>query len=214
MFDRLQRNKKIFHLLCSSVLSIFLLQTLAWSAPAQAPSIPSASLIQIPVSEIIRNPAKLPIPSEHATLKEFHVGNNGKLIIHFQDAHSNYSGQLNMAKALETMMKQTGIDVVFVEGADQEVTLRETKKVTDQKTWGVAANRLLLQGIISGEEYLNLTSDLPVRLMGMEYQDLYDENLITYKDLIRHREAAGKYMSQIKTKVRSLKERLYTDDLL
>lgn len=192
---------------------IFLTDTLAWSSPSSASSEFSPPAVHVPIHQVINNPSGLAVPSQFVTLKEFHKGTNGKLLIHIQDAHSNYSGQMNMAKALEQMMRQTGMEVVLVEGGDQEVTLNETKKIADSSVWKIAANRLLLQGVISGEEYLNLTSDLPIRLLGIEYQDLYNRNLLEYKQLVDQREKLMKYLSKIHHSLQAMKERYYPDEL-
>ena len=37
------------------------------------------------LEQIIHNPSLLPIPKKHFNVKEYHRGNNGKLIIHIQD---------------------------------------------------------------------------------------------------------------------------------
>ena len=47
-----------------------------------------------PVQEALKDPSFLEAPSEFAVLKEAFKGQNDKpLIIHIQDAHSNFSGQ-------------------------------------------------------------------------------------------------------------------------
>ncbi|MCA9395888.1 MAG: hypothetical protein KC649_01855, partial [Candidatus Omnitrophica bacterium] len=196
------------------VIGVFFIQSLGLAAPI-ATADPSLSLKapDIPLSEVIQNPSKLRLPLEYASLKELHTGTNGKLIIHIQDAHSNYSGQMNMAQALKEMIGHTGIQTVLVEGSSAEVTLRETKKIADSKTWKIAANKMLLQGMIAGEEYLNLTTDLPIRLMGIEYQDMYNENLQSYARMVEQRQKVLEYLSVVERKLELLKQLSYPESL-
>lgn len=196
------------------VIGAFFIQSLGLAAPVvTAENALSLKAPDIPLSEVIQNPSKLRLPLEYASLKELHTGTNGKLIIHIQDAHSNYSGQMNMAQALEEMIGHTGIQTVLVEGSSGEVTLRETKKIADNKTWKIAANKMLLQGMIAGEEYLNLTTDLPIRLMGIEYQDMYNENLQSYARMVEQRQIVLEYLSVIERKLEVLKQLSYPEKL-
>ena len=141
------------------VVATFCFQEIAWAAPQTALSAPVQAGI---------DPASVEVPFQFVTLKEFHKGTSGKLVIHIQDAHSNLSGQQNLANALERLMEEAGTPLVLVEGADRDVTLDEVRESVDPKEWRIAAKRFLYDGAISGEEYLNLTSDRPMRIIGVE----------------------------------------------
>ncbi len=158
--------------------------------------------------------SRLQVPLEHTTLKEFHQGTNGKLIIHIQDAHSNLSGQKSLAGALDEMMTRYGVELVLVEGSSTDVTLDPLKKIGTRDQWKRAANRLLYEGLISGEEFLNLTTDHPMKLIGIESQELYDESLETYAELVKSRQKTLNYLRRIRLALDRVKNKLYPSELL
>jgi hypothetical protein len=202
------------------VASCFLLQETAFAVPgaglgagpASAPA--PASSAALPLSRLIQDPAQIPIPFDAVTLQEVHAGTSGKLIVHIQDAHANLSGQQALAKAVEHFVAKHGISVVLVEGANRDVTLDEVRKLAPLKEWSVIARRFLYEGIISGEEYLNLTTEHPMRLRGIEYQDLYDEAVKTYAALVDRRKDILHYLYQAKVSLDRLKGRMYPAELL
>src|SRR5687768_7479377 len=106
-------------LIASLIAGVFLLQEVVWAAPGG----PVLSVSQTPA-----DPAKIDIPFEFASLKEIHQGRSGKLIVHIQDAHSNLSGQENLARSLDRLMAKTGSSLVLVEGADRDVSLESVRK--------------------------------------------------------------------------------------
>ncbi|MFT7638081.1 MAG: hypothetical protein ACI9Y8_001872, partial [Candidatus Omnitrophota bacterium] len=192
---------------------LFGLEQLAMAAPVasvqvvQATPFPSAQ-------DIIQNPSRIDIPFEYGTLKEVHKGTNGKLIIHIQDAHANLSGQKNLAKILDKLMGEYDINTVLLEGGDRDVTLDAVKKITDKKTWKIIANKFLFESIITGAEYLNLTSDHPMKLIGIEYPDLYESNLRAYAKLVEQRKQTLNYLHKIKISLNRIKNKLYPKEVL
>nr|MBP9733919.1 hypothetical protein [Candidatus Omnitrophota bacterium] len=169
--------------IAAATLICFAAQETALAAPgvASAPTIPAAmtSVAALSINQFIQQPAQLDIPFNAVTLQEVHVGTSGRLIIHIQDAHANLSGQQSLAKAVEHFAIRYGLKLVLVEGADRDVTLDPVRKLAPLSEWSVIARRFLYEGIISGEEYVNLTTELPIKLRGIEYQDLYDEAVKT-----------------------------------
>jgi murein DD-endopeptidase MepM/ murein hydrolase activator NlpD len=195
------------------VMLTFGFNTVAQAAP-MIPSVPVERLIETSLADIIQNPSRIQIPFDHVTLKDVHKGTNGKLIIHIQDAHANPSGQQSLANALDDIMQRYAIPLVLVEGGDRDVTLDEVKTIADQKTWKLMAKRFLHQSIISGEEYLNLVSNHPMRLRGIEYGDLYEKNLKAYAKLKDKRKKVLLYLHRIQTSLDRIKNRLYPKELL
>ncbi|MFT7638256.1 MAG: hypothetical protein ACI9Y8_002047, partial [Candidatus Omnitrophota bacterium] len=199
----------------SCILICFLAQDMAWGASElfKAPS----RVVATTVNQILANPTNIQVPYEHATLKEIHQSTsklNQKLIILIEDAHSNYSGQMSLAGSLDEMMRTYGLSLILAEGSSKDVTLDEVKDLADAKTWQIAAKRFLMEGVISGEEYLNLTSDLPMSIRGMEYQDLYEKNLKTYSNLVKRRRDILLYLHKINISISKVKTKLYPKILL
>ncbi|MCA9397074.1 MAG: hypothetical protein KC649_07865, partial [Candidatus Omnitrophica bacterium] len=135
-------------------------------------------------------------------------------IIHIQDAHANLSGQKSLAKALDEMMKKYELNLVMVEGSARDSSLNNVRKLAPLKEWGIIARRFLFDGIISGEEFLNLTSDHDMRIVGVEYRDLYDDAIKAYAALVDQRKDILHYLYRSKQAVDKLKQRLYPISLM
>jgi len=168
-----------------------------------------------PVTEIIQDPSRLNIPLEHVALKEIYQGTNGKLIIHLQDAHTNYSGQQNLAKAwgyfLETY---DDLSLVLTEGSAKDGTLSELRDLAPLQTWKRASKRFLWDSLIDGAEYLNLTTKHNMKILGIEYRDLYDKNVQSYVDLKNYRTRVLSYLHTIQVSLEKAKSKLYPRELL
>ncbi len=192
----------------------------------------SFSTIHHPLSALQDNPHVFEAPLEYCSLKEIHsatktsadpsFGGQGQankpLIIHIQDAHSNISGQENLAKALEQIIrKYYGNDIpitIFSEGGRGDCSLTGLKKIASQEVWQKIAKSYLLQGKLHGEEYLNLVSNHPIQILGIEDMELYLKSLENYAKLKDQRERTLEYLKQIQAAVEKLKRRLYPRELV
>jgi len=190
----------------------FCASEVAYAAPV-ATTMPTA-ITRIALANYVHNPSQLDIPFKNVILKEIHEGTSGKLIIHIQDAHANLSGQKNLAKALDYFMTRYDLELVLVEGSSGEATMHDLRKLGPLAEWKIIARRFLLDGVISGEEFLNLTTEHPMRIMGVEYEDLYDDSIRAYAALVDRRKEVLHYLYRAKTAVGRLKHRLYPEKLL
>ncbi len=181
----------------------------ALAAPAvSAPPAPS------PLELILSDPARLEVPYGHVILKEIHRGTKPGLFIHIQDAHANPGAQLNLAEALRDMMTRYGISLVLVEGGSQDVNLDKVRAAAPPEVWSKVARRFLGEGKLAGEEYLNLTSEIPMRTIGIERQELYDEALSTYAELASARKSSLTALYGVRTALGRIKNRIYPRELV
>jgi hypothetical protein len=201
-------------LISAVVMTCFVMQEAVWAAPMSAAA---AQPMPLPppmaISQFINDPARINMPLEHVTVQEIHPGTNGKLIIHIQDAHANLSGQQSLAKALDKLLSQYDLRLVLVEGSARDSSLDEIRKLAPLKEWSIIARRFLYEGIISGEEYLNLTTEHPMKIIGVEYRDLYDEAVKAYAAIVDRRKDILHYLYQAKVSLDRLKVRMYPREL-
>ncbi|MBI4352870.1 MAG: hypothetical protein HY593_02985, partial [Candidatus Omnitrophica bacterium] len=184
-----------------------------WAAPVDSPLF-SSKASSAEIRDLVQDPSQLQIPFQYASLEEIHKGTNGKLLIYFQDAHTNFGAQKNLASALEVLMKRYGISTCFVEGGDRDVSLHKIRRMAPKKTWDILAKRLLQDGILTGAEHLNLTFSCPLKLLGVEYGPLARANLKVYSQLLKNREDVLSYVHQIQGSLERLKRRCYPKELL
>ncbi len=165
-------------------------------------------------SDILQDPSAIQIPLQFTNVEEVYRGTNGKLIIHIQDAHTNYSGQIHLAKTLDDLMAKYGISLVLAEGGYGDASLSSIRNALPKNDMKMAAHRLLMDGMIAGQEYLDLTSNFDMKIIGVEDKDLYYQNLRAYQELVDMREKSLSYFHKIKTSINRLKNKLYPENLL
>jgi HEAT repeat protein len=198
------------------VFSLFLCLTLGLEPIAFAVD----GSVSAPAKKVVLG---LEIPTDFVSLKESYQGTNGKLIVHLQDAHANLSGQQNIAKMLDFIFRAPAHQSpehpskpipIFVEGASRDVTLARLKEALPKEDWKHIASRFLHDGVIAGEEYLNLTTNHPMQIIGVEDRSLYLKNLQTYAELKNHRQKALDCIHRIQISVNKLKIRMYPKEVL
>ena len=167
-----------------------------------------------PQQLILRDPARFEAPLQFASLSEIHPGNQEAFIIHIQDAHSNFSGQENLAKALDELMKKYDVRLVLSEGGWGDCSLTPMKKIASSEVWQKVARRFLMSGELQGEEYLNLVSDRPMKIVGIEEAPLYDSGLEDYRKLSEKREEVLDYLTKTERAIEKVKSKLYPKELL
>src|SRR3989338_8450957 len=169
---------------------IFAFSEISYAAPFEA-----TAPRELPLQVIAQDPTRFEAPVKFTTLKEAHKappqsvgGQAPPFIIHIQDAHANYSGQANLAGALDEIMTKYKVTLVLVEGGTKDDTLTPLKKIAPPEVWKKVAKKFLIEGKITGDEYLNLISDHPMKIMGIENKELYMTSLKAYGDLAGKRE--------------------------
>src|SRR3989338_3222636 len=188
---------------------IFAFSEISYAAPFEA-----TAPRELPLQVIAQDPTRFEAPVQFTTLKEVHKGEKNTFIIHIQDAHANYSGQANLAGALDEIMTRYQVSLVLVEGGTKDDTLTPLKKIAPPEVWKKVAKKFLIEGKITGDEYLNLISDHPMKIMGIENKELYMTSLKAYGELAGKREAILDYLKEIQSAVDQLKRKLYPQELL
>lgn len=208
--------KNRLRLISLLTLLCFGAQDIVHAAPGGAAGpapVPGVAATPLPINSFVTRPGQLNLPLDAVTLQEVHVGTNGKLIIHIQDAHANLSGQESLAKALDHLLTQYDLKLVLVEGSARNSSLDQIRRLAPLKEWKIIARRFLYEGIISGEEYLNLTTEHPMKIIGVEYRDLYDESVKAYAALVDRRKDILHYLYQSKVSLERLKSKFYPQEL-
>lgn len=212
-------TKYLISIISSTISALLLLEAVVWAAPNPTSIFGQTSSVQpLPApsadSKTAADLSSLDIPWAHLTLRQTHAGTNGRQILHIQDPHSNFGGQKHLAEGLSHLMERHGIHDVFVEGADRDVTLDFLKKQIPGADWKRVAYRFLLDGRIQGEEYLNLVSELPMTLRGVEDWNLYRRSVDAYAQMAEFRKDAQAYLHRARSAVDRAKGRLYPKEVL
>jgi len=165
------------------------------------------------------SPGDLKIPGEFGTVREVfepkgEAPNVGKTIIQIQDAHCNYEAQKNMVRILEQLIRENNLRLILVEGGGGDVSLSFLRNYGDKKKREEVADDYLRRGEISGEEYLDISSDFDIELFGIEDEALYDDNLNNFLQFDSMRQQAIGELESLNFIVAGLKPYLYNSELL
>ncbi len=190
----------------------FLAEQAGWAAPEIQP---------VDIFRIEKPRLDIAFPASVATVEDTYLADSGQrtrddtLVYLIQDAHTNYSGQINLAKTLEVLFsKDPGLKNVFVEagfGNDSLSFLREKAPLAKRKEVG---ETYLRKGILHGEEYLDLTSERTFSIWGVEDRTLYDKAIEAYRATAKNRVKFERYLHGIRNAIQTLKPRILNPALL
>lgn len=207
----MKRKRSFLKTVSLILIGTFCLSEVSYSAPPSE----GLAILGFPKSfDLSQDPTRFEAPLDFSTLKEIHQGTNGTFIIHIQDAHSNLSGQENLANALDAIMSKYGVSLVLSEGGADDCSLTSIKKIAPPEVWKRLAKSYLIQGKITGEEYLNLISDHPMKIMGLEDINLYFKSVRNYARLADKRQEILEYLKTIDNALSKVKHKLYPQELL
>ncbi|MBI2095325.1 MAG: hypothetical protein HYT89_04075 [Candidatus Omnitrophica bacterium] len=149
------------------------------------------------------------IPESIATIEDSYQSDSNKTVILIQDAHTNNSGQINVAKALDLIFKKDPIKYVFLEAGSGDESLSFLRKYASEEKRKQVAKSFLINGKLQGTEYLDLTSKHHFILWGVEDLSLYAKSVATYRAVAKEREKFQAYLAQIEATINALKPKIY-----
>jgi hypothetical protein len=155
------------------------------------------------------------ISDHNGMIKETFQGTNGKLLVHIQDAHVNYEGQKSLSRILRSVIKEHGIDLVLVEGGWGDVGLSFLRYFSTKEKREEIADRYLKNGLIAGEEYLDIVSDpgFDLDIQGIEDKKLYNANLKQFLKIDKFSDKAVEFLGSVEGSLSILKDKFYSASL-
>lgn len=159
------------------------------------------------------SPYSIQIPKKFGKVQERYRGNNGKVVIHIQDAHTSYEAQENIANLIEHLVTQDVIDVVNVEGAEGAIDVTPFREFpVDEIRWKAAQN-MTAYGYLTGSELAAIGMKESVELFGVENMPVYDKNLEKFQMVMSKREDILGEIQKIEEILGALKAPLYGEGL-
>ena len=235
------KSKKIVKLVSLLLLHAFFFEQLAYANPDLKPI--EWKIVDDSHEKSLSWARKtLPlIPESVATLEDaYHAPSDGRTVILIQDAHTNDSGQINIAKTLDIILRQRtdkvvghpreggdqnlsadsrlrgndDVRFVFTEAAIGDNSLSFLRKYARLEKRRQVATSYLKQGLLHGVEYLDLTSDHSFVLWGVENPELYRKSLDIYRQVAEKREKYQDYLARVESTIKTLKPRIFNISLL
>lgn len=140
---------------------------------------------------------------------------NSKFIILIKDAHCHYEAQHNIAKILEVLVRDYGVDIVGVEGAEGDLNLSQYEQYSNEKIKEKAVDMYIKKGYATGAEYLNITryNKLPFGIYGIEDGKLYVENFIKFRETWANNNEIEYFIKEVSRIIAQLKGKIYSKEL-
>ena len=161
--------------------------------------------------------ADLTVPDQLGQISSLHEVPNAppstRLLILIQDAHVNYEAQKNLAGILDRLWREHRIRLILVEGGEGDVSLSYLRDRGDHAVREEVAERYLERGMLSGEEYLDIVSDYPLILWGVDDDALYREAMDVFLELEQDREALERQLTQFRRGVEQLRAKVTSEPL-
>lgn len=187
------------------LIQTFFIQQVSYAAPEFRPA--QINLFEKPATH-------LRFPDSVATIDDvYHAPGALKTLYLFQDAHTNESGQLNLSRALEMLVQKEKVKLIFAEAASGDNSLAFLRPYGAVDHRQQVAASYLRKGILHGEEYLDLTTDLDISLWGVESAPLYVRTLEAYREVTVQRPRLERYLESVENAVEFLKPRIYNPSL-
>ncbi|GEM_PF-5671946 len=152
-------------------------------------------------------------PGSLASVEESYRAPGGeKTVVLIQDAHTNESAQRNIARTIEIILENGLTRHVFLEAGTGDLSLSYLRRAPRPLRERVARS-FLSKGYIQGPDFLDLTSDKPFKLWGIEDQKLYFRGIELYRSLCEMRLFLHAHLDKIDRAVRTLKPKVYNPEL-
>ena len=157
-------------------------------------------------------PNEITIPPAFGSVKErFQQDRDSKgLIVHIQDLHTHYQAHKNIARIVDHLTRKHGINVVLAEAKATDRGFAYLRPWTTQESRDKVAEENLKNGVLTGWEALDLTSDLDLVLQGIEDKSLYMRDMDAFLAAETFRPDALRFVDLLKNTIDNLKLHMYS----
>lgn len=173
------------------------------------------------LSQVVYSSPETPLPIENFAVPES-LGKietrrplqSNRWVIHIQDVHAHFAAQENISAIVDQLNAVYGIKTVAIEGGWGETTFPQSWGLPNSREKQMLARALLEEDYITGPAYAALFSPMPIQLIGIEDEALYEENRAFFlRHLERRKEIEG-LLQSYQDKISAEKQSSYSPGLL
>lgn len=155
------------------------------------------------------------VPETLGKIQERFVGSNStRWIIQIQDVHAHLTAQENIAAILDHLNAVYGIKTAALEGGSLSTSFPTAWSVPNSREKQNLARGLLEDGYLTGAGYAALFSVQPLRMVGIEQQDLYESNRSVYINYLAQKEPTDEALKSHDEALQASKAQVYSPELL
>lgn len=137
------------------------------------------------------------IPKELGEVLRSYEGSQRGLVVHIQDAHSNFEAQRHIGEILKYLSETQGLQLVNVEGGSGRLYTSLFSSYPDPKVRQVVGDYLLEEDKLTGPEWMAMTAKPGLVLNGIEDNRLYENNRRVFLDALNFKHQDEEILKKI-----------------
>lgn len=157
------------------------------------------------------NQSVLALPSQLGSVSVFpSTASSRSQVVYIQDAHANYEAQSRIRDILKLVVPKLKTKTILVEGASLGLDPSVFQLTDSPETNKALAERLSEKGYVTGDELFTLEKESQgVQFLGLEDENLYDQDRSAFKSVIRVKQETEKNLSVLSSQLAELKARVF-----
>ncbi|MBI3306420.1 MAG: hypothetical protein HYZ84_01250 [Candidatus Omnitrophica bacterium] len=155
----------------------------------------------------------LAIPASLGKVEYRSAGTNSRWVIHIQDVHAHLGAQENIAAIIEHLNGVYGLKTIALEGGWSETSFPKTWALPQSREKQILVRALLEDDYITGPAYASIFSPVPINLVGIEDEALYEENRQIYVKHLQVREETEKKIKSFEQIIAGQKSSTFNPEL-
>lgn len=159
----------------------------------------------------------LSISEDIGTIDEVHDTNSQRekkcLIIYLQDAHCIFEAQNNIAKIIDEMQRNYGLDMVALEAADGKMDPTFYRTFPVQGIKEKVIDSYVKRGVMTGAEKAAICNEKEAVFEGVENMDVYYQNKKALVEAMEKEDAINKNLWIVEKYLKQLSRRIFAPEL-
>jgi len=154
------------------------------------------------------------LPFSMGYIREIHISDSEKpVVIYIQDAHCNYSCQMNIEAIVDYFNQEYGVELAAVEGGAGNYDFSIFTSIPDIEVREAVADYFVREGRVTGVELFAIKNPDKLIVKGLEEPILYEKNLSVYRESLTYKDVVDRYLQILRHYVENLKPPIFSENL-
>jgi len=207
--EKMYKSKTCYRIICILVTICFVFQNIAGAESGDLGWIFAKPKLHSENSTTINN---INIPYYLGRPHEQFVADSDEFIINIQDAHTSISAQHSIINMLDMLTTNYNVDIIALEGGHGPIDTSLLRAFPDKEIKRKASEFLMREGRMSAGEFFSIISEKPVKLYGIEDNDLYQANVDAFCTIVEKRVSCVNNVNAIISALEKLTPKIYSKE--
>jgi hypothetical protein len=155
----------------------------------------------------------LSIPYVSGKTEDAYANGGEKVVINIQDDHSSLSAQKSIVNVLDSLVSNYDLSLIAVEGSEGYIDTSILRTFPKKDARKATADYLMKKGKMSAGEFFTVVSEKPIALYGVEDDELYKENVASFRSVIEDRAISVQNTEALERALKTLAKHIYSEEL-